>query len=235
MALISCPECQRQVSDQAATCPSCGFAIAGAAAPGLPAGDALAAAALRASGSGAPHEAVTWEGRPSVRLIAREAPGIIWALAAPIFGIILLPDAMKVVGALNDEFKKVIAQQGGTLRTVVLGGIVLVSLLRLGRAGLRFARLRSTHYRVTNQRLTIDSGLISKRVDDVDLRSIDDVSLEQSPLERLLGVARLGIVSTDRARPRLELYGIESPREVRERVRSSVYQATQRQVFTRST
>src|SRR5215203_2838509 len=127
MALIPCPECKREVSDRAATCPSCGFAIAARAAAGpatgsppvathAPAflGSALASAS--ASPSGPTDEAISWEGHPSARLMAREVPGVLWALVTPIFAVFLLPDAMKVVGGLNDEFKKVIAQQGGTLR-----------------------------------------------------------------------------------------------------------------------
>jgi membrane protein YdbS with pleckstrin-like domain len=236
MALIPCPECKREVSDRAATCPHCGVAIAGGPSPPSASAPPASPPPLAAfDRSGAHEEMVVWEGAPSSRLMARELPGILWAVAAPIFAILLLPDAMKMVGGLHKEMKTVIVEQGGTVRSLVIGGIAVVSLLRLGRAGLRYARLRATRYRITNQRLTIDSGLVAKRVDDVDLRSIDDVGLEQSPLERMLGVGRLSIVSTDRARPRLELYGIESPREVRERLRAGVYQASQRQIFTRST
>lgn len=238
MALIPCPECKREVSDRAAACPHCGVAIASGAAPGSPApsGGTSSPHPLAAFGaSGAHDETVVWEGAPSSRLMARELPGILWAVAAPIFAIILLPDAMKMVGGLHKEMKTVIVEQGGTVRTLVIGAIVVVSVLRLGRAAVRYARMRATRYRITNQRLTIDSGLVAKRVDDVDLRSIDDVGLEQSPVERMLGVGRLTIVSTDRARPRLALYGIESPRDVRERLRAGVYQASQRQIFTRST
>jgi membrane protein YdbS with pleckstrin-like domain len=237
MALIPCPECKREVSDRAATCPHCGVRIAGGpAAAGGSAGTPPSPPPLAPFGpSGAHDETVVWEGAPSSRLMARELPGMLWAVAAPIFAILLLPDAMKMVGGLHKEMKTVIVEQGGTVRALVIGGIVVVSVLRLGRAALRFARLRATRYRITNQRLTIDSGLVAKRVDDVDLRSIDDVGLEQSPLERMLGVGRLSIVSTDRARPRLELYGIEAPRDVRERLRAGVYQASQRQIFTRST
>jgi hypothetical protein len=34
MALITCPECTREISDQAATCPGCGVSIAGQASAG---------------------------------------------------------------------------------------------------------------------------------------------------------------------------------------------------------
>ena len=90
-------------------------------------------------------------------------------------------------------------------------------------------------YRLTNQRLTVESGLVSKRVDDVDLRTLQDVTLEQSAMERVLSIGRLVIVSADHSRPRLVLIGIRDPRDVRERVRASAYQASQRQIFTRAT
>jgi hypothetical protein len=64
---------------------------------------------------------------------------------------------------------------------------------------------------------------------------VQDVALAQSPLERLLRVGRLEIVSSDPTRPRLVLSGISDPVQVRERLRASAYQASQRQVFTRST
>jgi uncharacterized membrane protein YdbT with pleckstrin-like domain len=100
---------------------------------------------------------------------------------------------------------------------------------------LRYLQLKTTRYRLTNQRLTIESGLFSRRVDDVDLRSVQDVGLAQSVLERLLGVGRLEIISSDPTRPRLVLFGIGDPLAVRERLRAGAYQASQRQVFTRST
>ena len=232
MALIQCPECQHAVSDRAASCPKCGFAIAGAVGA-MRAG--LLPSGLSVPASGATTERMAWEGTPSVRLMARELPGIVWAVVAPPFLMTLFPRALKTVAAIHPDLRAVIHEQGATLRSLVFAGLIVVSLVRLGRAALRYARLKGTHYRITNQRLTIESGLVSKRVDDIDLRTVEDVGLEQSPLERLLGVGRLTIVSTDRARPRLQLYGILGAREVREQLRAGVYEASQRQIFTRAT
>jgi len=100
---------------------------------------------------------------------------------------------------------------------------------------LRYARYRTPASRLTNQRLVVESGLFSRRLDEVDLRGVEDVGFEQPVLERLLGVGRITVVSTDRVRPRVALVGIAAPREVRELLRARAYEASQRQVFTRST
>jgi len=226
MALIACPECQQAVSDRAAVCPRCGVAIAGAVA---------APAGLTSAPSGAATERVEWEGTPSPRLLVRESPALVGAVVALPLTLLLMPRVFKMIAGLDPDLRTVIHQQGATLRAVILCLVGAVTLFRLARAGLHYAQLKATHYRVTNQRLTIESGLVSKRVDDIDLRTVEDVGLEQSPLERLLGVGRLTIVSTDRQRPRLELFGVADPREVRERVRAGVYAASQRQLYTRAT
>lgn len=230
MALIACPECQQSVSDRAVTCPRCGVAIAGAVARPVP-----PAASLAGVASGAADERVAWEGTPSPLLLARHLPALVGALVAFPVTLLLLPRALKMIAGLDPDMRTVVHQQGGTLRAVVLCLVGAIALFRLARVGVAYAQLKATHYRVTNQRLTIESGLVGKRVDDIDLRTVEDVGLEQSALERVLGVGRLTIVSTDRQRPRLQLYGVPDPREVRERLRAGVYEASQRQLFTRAT
>jgi uncharacterized membrane protein YdbT with pleckstrin-like domain len=176
-----------------------------------------------------------WEGGASPRLLAREVPGIVWALALPLLVLWGLPIVLHAVGGLRRELRVAIAEQGETIRLVVLGVASLLALMRLARVAVGYARLKAARYRLTNQRLTIEGGLVAKRVDDIDLRLVQDIALEQSPLERLLGVGRLDIVSSDHARPRLVLIGIVAPRDVREQIRACAYQASQRQLFTRAT
>jgi uncharacterized membrane protein YdbT with pleckstrin-like domain len=178
---------------------------------------------------------VLWEDGVSPRLLAREAPGITWAIAAPPIAIVLLPPALQILRGLSHDLRKVLIENDRAIRLGVIGVVLFFSLMRLGRVVLRYLQLKTTRYRLTNQRLTIESGLFSRRVDDVDLRSMQDVGLAQSLLERLLGVGRLEIVSSDPTRPRLVLNGIDDPAAVRERLRAAAYQASQRQVFTRST
>jgi uncharacterized membrane protein YdbT with pleckstrin-like domain len=178
---------------------------------------------------------VLWEDGVSPRLLAREVPGIAWAVAAPPITIVLLPTVLQILHGFGREIRKVLVENDRAIRFTVLGVVLFFSLVRLARVALRYLQFKTTRYRLTNQRLTIESGLFSRRVDDVDLRSVQDVALVQGVLERLLGVGRLEIVSSDPTRPRLVLSGIGDPLAVRERLRASAYQASQRQVFTRST
>jgi hypothetical protein len=97
------------------------------------------------------------------------------------------------------------------------------------------ARVKSTHYRLTNQRLLIESGLLSKSVDEIDLRYVDDLEFRQSLLDRLLGIGQVFVVSSDKLAPKLTIQGIKDPRGLREKIRAHAYQVSQRQFFTRST
>jgi hypothetical protein len=51
----------------------------------------------------------------------------------------------------------------------------------------------------------------------------------------LLGIGELLVVSSDKLAPRIVLAGVHDPRGIRELIRTHAYQASQRQVFMRST
>jgi hypothetical protein len=67
------------------------------------------------------------------------------------------------------------------------------------------------------------------------VRTIDDILFHQSFFERLVGVGQIALVSSEPSNARLTLVGVINPREVRELIRNSAYQATRGQLFTRST
>jgi hypothetical protein len=54
-------------------------------------------------------------------------------------------------------------------------------------------------------------------------------------VERLLGIGSITVVSADRTTARVRLVGLEKPRDLRELIRTSAYQATKGQLFTRET
>jgi uncharacterized membrane protein YdbT with pleckstrin-like domain len=95
--------------------------------------------------------------------------------------------------------------------------------------------LKSHRYRITNQRVVIESGVLAKRIDELDMRTVEDLDFRQSALERLLGIGDITVISSDRTDARTRLVGIAQPRELRELLRNAAYQATHRQLFTRQT
>jgi membrane protein YdbS with pleckstrin-like domain len=222
MALINCPECGKQVSSLAASCPHCGVALAG--------GGAAPAASRLTAAAGAPSaaEQTLWESSPSLLLLLGEVVGVLLVvLVVVLLAAFLLPAFRDV--ARNSWLDPGKAQ---LVLTVVL---VAYLLLRGIRIALRAARLRTTRYRLTNQRLVVESGVVSRTLAEVDLRSVEDLVFRQGPLERLLGIGRISVVSSDRNTPRLQLVGVKEPKGTRELIRTQAYAATQRQLFTRST
>ena len=97
------------------------------------------------------------------------------------------------------------------------------------------ARLRSTMYTISNQRVMIERGILSKSLGEIDLRYVDDTQFFQSMSSRLLGIGNVTIVSSDKTTPVFVLQGVNDPRSVRELIRTQAYQVSQRQIFTRPT
>ena len=111
----------------------------------------------------------------------------------------------------------------------------LLALVEVVRFFLALAHLRSTLYTITNQRVMIEKGLLTKSLSEIDLRYIDDTQFFQGVIDRMLGVGNVTIVSSDKTTPVYVLQGVRDPRNLREMIRSNSYQVSQRQIFTRAT
>jgi len=70
------------------------------------------------------------------------------------------------------------------------------------------------HYRLTNQRFVHEEGILRRVTNRIEVIDVDDVAFEQGLLERMLGIGRIKIISSDRSSPELWLYGIDPVREV---------------------
>ena len=113
----------------------------------------------------------------------------------------------------------------------LLWGVVLLPVFLLGvLLWLRVWYLvSSTRYRLTTQRLFVQTGLVAKKLEEVELFRVKDVTLNQGILQRLLGVGNVVVLSTDDTTPRLELAGILNPIEVKEQIRNAFRAARQRE------
>ena len=72
----------------------------------------------------------------------------------------------------------------------------------------------SRHYLLSNQRFVHERGLLCREIDRIESIDIDDVSYVQGPLERMLGVGTIRILSSDQSHPTLKLPGIENVQTV---------------------
>src|SRR5262249_11397270 len=210
------------------SCPHCGYAPPGGQVRFAAVGEAVQDAGRR--------ETVVWEGRPSLKLLMVQVlRTLIVATAAIVAAILVHPLA-------KSFFEDLSAGKGGrgprdgspaTLILMVIVGSYLV--IRAIVLSVSVMRLRTTRYRLTNQRLVVEKGILSRTLDELDLRTVDDSGFSQAPLERLPGIGTVWVRASDRSTPGLTLRGIQDPRVLREKIRENAYRMSQGQVFTRST
>ena len=81
------------------------------------------------------------------------------------------------------------------------------------------ARNLTTRYKLTNQRLTLRSGLISQKVEEVEVYRVRDVSMEQEVVGRLLGFGDVVVHSSDPSSPKIVLKNVHSPNKIKEQIR----------------
>lgn len=90
-------------------------------------------------------------------------------------------------------------------------GAFLLCLLTVGLAYPFFwIRARSTHYRLTSQRVIVETGLFGKRVDQLDLYRIVDFVVERSFGQRVMGTGDLTIDAMDKTTPITRIAGIRA-------------------------
>lgn len=90
-------------------------------------------------------------------------------------------------------------------------GALFVTLLTVGLAALYYWMKSLGHsYRITNQRLVIEEGVLSKRLEQIDLYRVTDYVVERPFGQRLLGTGNLIIQSNDRTTPTLRVNGIRT-------------------------
>jgi uncharacterized membrane protein YdbT with pleckstrin-like domain len=91
---------------------------------------------------------------------------------------------------------------------------VVFARARLARAG--------TRYRLFADRLEVESGIVSRKIENVDLFRVRDAGLRQGILGRMADFGDVYVHSTDSSTPDLHLHGIEAPREFYQELRDAV-------------
>jgi uncharacterized membrane protein YdbT with pleckstrin-like domain len=107
---------------------------------------------------------------------------------------------------------------GWVLLPVLVGAFLLVSV---------WARTRSARWKVTSRRIEIETGVLARRIDTLELWRVRDVELRQSLLDRLLGVSSLVVTAHDAHSPVLEVRGLPGDRAIYDRLMTAVMQARQ--------
>ncbi len=73
-----------------------------------------------------------------------------------------------------------------------------------------------TRYRLTEEKLIIDTGLLTRKEDEIRLYRILDISLRRSLWERLFGLGTVHCCSGDKTSPEFDIAHIKNAREFKE-------------------
>jgi hypothetical protein len=98
-------------------------------------------------------------------------------------------------------------------RPAVIGslGALLLVVLTVGLAAIYFwIRSLGTRYRITSQRVVVETGLFGKRVDQLDLYRIVDFVIERSFGQRVMGTGTILIDAMDKTSPVTRIDGIRA-------------------------
>jgi uncharacterized membrane protein YdbT with pleckstrin-like domain len=209
MPVIACPDCGHDVSTLAPVCPHCGRPMN------------TPQSALQPQPATTGPEEQLWKGTPSPKVLIGRVIGLVVIVVA-------IPFAAHWLAARTNA----IDQQSSIIKIGwwVTGIVFVIQLVRLGIA---LMRIRSTLYTITTQRILIENGILSKSLNEIDLRTIDDTQFYQSFMARILGIGNVTLISTDKQEPVLVLHSVPDPRSLRETIRSNAYRMSQRQLFTR--
>ncbi|MBX3415313.1 MAG: PH domain-containing protein [Pirellulales bacterium] len=193
---MKCTACRADVPATAAFCPACGAKIAADATAKPEPAQAAVETSLRSrlTPRGLPDspEQDLWHGGYSPKAMLGA-----WVVSALISIACLIAPFLIASGS------------GWYLASF---GIIAVAWI-VPALVLLFRRM-SISYRVTNQRLFHESGILRRRTDRIELIDVDDVATDQGPFERMMGVGSIRITSSDRTHPVLVLQGIEGVRDV---------------------
>ncbi len=110
----------------------------------------------------------------------------------------------------------------------VVCGLFFWLLLPIFVAAYLFLTIETTKYTLTNQRLRHRRGILTKKIDEIELYRVKDTQLVQPLLGRIVHIGNVKLLTSDKSQPDEVLEGVRDPVEVREILRDLTEAARRR-------
>lgn len=212
MSVRKCPFCAEEIQAEAIKCKHCNERLDGATS-GQKAGKHVLSPAVGTGAKVAPAGTVAPPGPDGPRVMLYEGfPS--WRSWFIRYGLVVL--AIPGLAALGGWAMR---EKGTGSMALAIGGplvlgVIVVFVMNLVR--------RSQRIRVSNRNIETETGILSRKIDILELWRVRDVRYRQSMTDRMLSIAHIQVFTKDVTSPELEIFGMPASKQLFERLRDSI-------------
>jgi uncharacterized membrane protein YdbT with pleckstrin-like domain len=109
----------------------------------------------------------------------------------------------------------------------VIAGFGLASLVILMLL-MKMARLKTTCYEVSANRIEWSRGILNRQVDNLDMFRVIDLKLRRSLLDCIVGIGTVTVITTDKTDPEFTFEKIRNPRKLYDVIKKASLDADRR-------
>ena len=95
-----------------------------------------------------------------------------------------------------------------------------------------YLKTRFTVYELTNQRIKLKTGILNQEIDECELYRVRDYKVVKPFFQRIFGLGKIELVTSDRSNSNINLNGIKDPENLYNLIRDNV-EKTRRKTGTR--
>lgn len=85
-----------------------------------------------------------------------------------------------------------------------------------------YLKTRFTVYEVTDQRIKLKTGILNQEIDECELYRVRDYKVVKPFFQRIFGLGRIELVTSDRSNSNINLNGIKDPENLYNLIRDNV-------------